>query len=145
MPIYDYDCAACGRRFEVIHGVHADGPSVCELCGGGPVRKAVTAAAVHYRGSGWAKKERRSAGGSKAASETSSPDGGASDGTSSDGGGADRAGSDRASDDGAAAGGDKPARDGDASKKRSDTPGGASDPPRKSAADVPAPSSTKSD
>ena len=26
MPVYDYDCAACGRRFEVIHGVHADSP-----------------------------------------------------------------------------------------------------------------------
>ena len=30
-----------------------------ELCGGGPVRKAITAAAVHFKGSGWAKKERR--------------------------------------------------------------------------------------
>ena len=84
MPIYDYDCAACGRRFEVIHGVHAEGPTACELCGGGPVRKAVTAAAVHYRGSGWAKKERRSAASSKApaetATETSGSDGAASDG-----------------------------------------------------------------
>ena len=26
MPAYDYDCAACGRRFEVIHGVHAERP-----------------------------------------------------------------------------------------------------------------------
>jgi putative FmdB family regulatory protein len=59
MPAYDYDCAACGRRFEVTHGVHADGPTTCPLCGKGPVRKAITAAAIHYRGSGWAKKERR--------------------------------------------------------------------------------------
>ena len=59
MPAYDYDCAACGRRFEVIHGVHADGPTTCPLCGKGPVRKAISAAAVHYKGSGWAKKERR--------------------------------------------------------------------------------------
>jgi putative FmdB family regulatory protein len=59
MPAYDYDCAACGRRFEVIHGVHADPPSSCPLCGKGPIRKAISAAAVHYKGSGWAKKERR--------------------------------------------------------------------------------------
>ena len=26
MPAYDYDCAACGRRFEVIHGVHVRRP-----------------------------------------------------------------------------------------------------------------------
>ena len=70
MPAYDYDCAACGRRFEVIHGVHVPGPTSCPLCGSGPVRKAITAAAVHYRGSGWAKKERRSGAGSEASKTT---------------------------------------------------------------------------
>ena len=59
MPLYDYDCANCGRRFEVIHGVHADPPAACPLCGGGPVKKAIQAPAVHFKGSGWAKKERR--------------------------------------------------------------------------------------
>jgi putative FmdB family regulatory protein len=59
MPLYDYDCAACGRRVEVVHGVHAPGPTHCPNCGSGPLRKAITAAAVHYKGSGWAKKERR--------------------------------------------------------------------------------------
>jgi putative FmdB family regulatory protein len=59
VPLYDYDCANCGRRFEVIHGVHADPPASCPLCGGGPVKKAIQAPAVHFKGSGWAKKERR--------------------------------------------------------------------------------------
>jgi putative FmdB family regulatory protein len=59
MPLYDYDCAACRRRFEVIHGVHTEGPEVCPICGSGPIRKAISAAAVHFKGSGWAKKERR--------------------------------------------------------------------------------------
>jgi putative FmdB family regulatory protein len=68
MPLYDYDCSACGRRFEAIHGVHAEPPTVCPLCGSGPVRKAITAPAVHYKGSGWAKKERRTAARSKDAS-----------------------------------------------------------------------------
>ncbi len=58
MPAYDYDCAACGSRFEVIHGVHAERPTTCPLCGGGPIRKAISAPAIHYKGSGWAKKER---------------------------------------------------------------------------------------
>lgn len=65
MPLYDYDCSACGRRFEVIHGVDADPPASCPLCGSGPVRKAFAAPAVHFKGSGWAKKERRSAARSK--------------------------------------------------------------------------------
>jgi putative FmdB family regulatory protein len=59
MPLYDYDCTACGRRIEVVHGVHAPGPTHCPNCGGGPLKKAITAPAVHFKGSGWAKKERR--------------------------------------------------------------------------------------
>ena len=92
MPVYDYDCASCGRRFEVVHGVHADGPTTCPLCGKGPVRKAISAAAVHYKGSGWAKKERRAtatSGSSKTTADVGSgSDGNAkSDGSSkSDGG-----------------------------------------------------------
>ncbi len=72
MPLYDYDCAACGRRVEVVHGVHAPGPAHCPNCGGGPMRKAISAAAVHFKGSGWAKKERRAsiAAGTKTAGET---------------------------------------------------------------------------
>ncbi len=80
MPLYDYDCATCGRRFEVIHGVHADPPAACPLCGGGPVKKAITAASVHYRGTGWAKKERRAAikTGAPSKSEDGSTDSGSS-------------------------------------------------------------------
>ena len=73
MPLYDYDCLACGRRIEVIHGVHAPGPSHCPNCGSGPLRKAISAPAVHFRGSGWAKRDRRAtvtAGAAKAAGDS---------------------------------------------------------------------------
>ena len=59
MPLYDYDCASCGERFEVLRGVHDAAPSSCVLCGGGPLKKAFTTPAIHFKGSGWAKKERR--------------------------------------------------------------------------------------
>jgi len=77
VPLYDYDCAACGRRFEVIHGVHDGPPEHCPLCGSGPVRKAFAAPAVHFKGSGWAKKERRAAVKSRSSGDgdTSSSDG----------------------------------------------------------------------
>ena len=42
MPLYDYDCANCGQRFEVLRGVHADEPTECQLCGGGPIKKAAS-------------------------------------------------------------------------------------------------------
>lgn len=80
MPLYDYDCAACGRRFEVVHGVHAERPTVCPICGSGPIRKAISAPAVHFKGSGWAKKERRATathGTPRASGEGSSSEGGA--------------------------------------------------------------------
>lgn len=79
MPLYDYDCSACGRRFEVVHGLHAERPTVCPICGKGPIRKAISAAAVHYKGTGWAKKERRATatpGTSKASGEGSSSESG---------------------------------------------------------------------
>jgi len=87
LPLYDYDCAACGRRFEVIHGVHGDPPAACPLCGGGPVRKAITAASVHYKGTGWAKKERRAAVKSSASrGDEGSADAGSSRGESGESG-----------------------------------------------------------
>src|SRR5687768_5596366 len=75
MPLYDYDCSACGRRFETLQGRHDDPPTVCPLCGSGPVRKAFAAPAVHFKGSGWAKKERRAKPASTAASAGEGGDG----------------------------------------------------------------------
>jgi putative FmdB family regulatory protein len=82
MPLYDYDCSACGRRFEVVHGVHAEGPTVCPICGSGPIRKAIAAPAVHFKGTGWAKKERRATvtpGSSKPSADASSESGSKAD------------------------------------------------------------------
>jgi len=82
MPLYDYDCLACGRRIEVIHGVHAPGPAHCPNCGQGPMRKAITAPAVHFKGSGWAKRDRRAtvtAGAARAAGDTPAPSDGDAD------------------------------------------------------------------
>jgi putative FmdB family regulatory protein len=79
MPLYDYDCAACGRRVEVVHGVYAPGPTHCPNCGSGPLRKAITAAAVHFKGSGWAKKERRATAGTKSPGETAAAESDAKD------------------------------------------------------------------
>jgi putative FmdB family regulatory protein len=60
MPIYEYVCAACGERVEVIHGIHGPGPETCAACGG-QLRKAVSAPAIVFKGSGWAKKDARAA------------------------------------------------------------------------------------
>jgi putative FmdB family regulatory protein len=58
MPTYDYVCHHCGHRFEVVHGVHDEGPKTCPVCHSNQVRKAFAPPTIHYKGSGWAKKDR---------------------------------------------------------------------------------------
>ena len=53
MPLYEYECQACGHRFELIQRF-ADPPAeTCASCGGGPVLKLLSAPAVHFKGTGW--------------------------------------------------------------------------------------------
>ena len=60
MPIHDYICANCGYEIEVMHPVHGHGPTTCPQCGG-PMKKTLAAPAVHFKGSGWARKDRSDA------------------------------------------------------------------------------------
>jgi putative FmdB family regulatory protein len=62
MPIYDYTCSKCRRVTEVIHGINDHGPKFCPECGAeGTMTKAFVAPTVHFKGSGWAKKDRSTA------------------------------------------------------------------------------------
>ncbi len=77
MPIYDYVCSNCKHRTEVIHGINDAGPRFCPNCGAeGTLTKAFSAPTVHFKGSGWAKKDRSSASSArtKAASASSASD-----------------------------------------------------------------------
>jgi putative FmdB family regulatory protein len=52
MPLYEYQCDACGFRFEVIQRF-SDAPiESCQSCGG-PVRKLLSSPAIQFKGSGW--------------------------------------------------------------------------------------------
>jgi putative FmdB family regulatory protein len=86
MPTYDYVCKHCGHRFEVLHGVNAPGPSHCPVCHKGPVHKAFAPPTFHFKGTGWAKKDRGAAS-RKAARDgaaASGADGGADKSTKTD-------------------------------------------------------------
>lgn len=54
MPIYEYVCANCARRTEVIQGMNDRPPKSCPHCGG-KLKKAASAPAFHLKGSGWYK------------------------------------------------------------------------------------------
>ena len=66
MPFYDYLCAKCGATVEVLHGIDEQQARTHEDCGGSLERQ-FSAASVHFKGSGWAKLERRESSGSTAA------------------------------------------------------------------------------
>ena len=58
MPFYDYLCAKCGATVEVLHGIDEQQARTHEDCGGSLERQ-FSAASVHFKGSGWAKLDRR--------------------------------------------------------------------------------------
>jgi putative FmdB family regulatory protein len=75
MPFYDYECTRCGATVELLHGIDDETKRAHEGCGGALERR-FSATSVHFKGSGWAKLERRGG-------ESSPAAGGSSGGTSS--------------------------------------------------------------
>jgi putative FmdB family regulatory protein len=52
MPLYEYECAKCGCRTEVIQRM-GDGPiGACSDCGG-EMKRLLSAPAFQFKGSGW--------------------------------------------------------------------------------------------
>jgi putative FmdB family regulatory protein len=52
MPLYEYQCDACGNRFEAIQKFSDPPLEVCPRCGGA-VKKLQSAPAFQFKGSGW--------------------------------------------------------------------------------------------
>jgi putative FmdB family regulatory protein len=53
MPLYEYECDACGERFEVIQKFSDAPPDTCAKCGKGPVHRQLSSPAIQFKGSGW--------------------------------------------------------------------------------------------
>jgi putative FmdB family regulatory protein len=53
MPLYEYECDACGSRFELIRKFSDPPLTVCPKCGAEQVRKLVSSPAFQFKGSGW--------------------------------------------------------------------------------------------
>lgn len=52
MPLYEYECDACGHRFETIQKFSDPPIEKCPKCGS-HVHKLMSAPAFHLKGSGW--------------------------------------------------------------------------------------------
>ena len=54
MPLYEYECDACGQRFELIQQRFSDPPpEKCAKCGKGPVHRQLSSPAIQFKGTGW--------------------------------------------------------------------------------------------
>jgi putative FmdB family regulatory protein len=53
MPLYEYECEACGKRFEKIQKFSDPLADVCPHCGKGPVKKLLSSPAIQFKGTGW--------------------------------------------------------------------------------------------
>lgn len=53
MPIYEYQCNACGKVNEVMQKFGADAPAACDSCSGGPMTKLLSRTGFILKGSGW--------------------------------------------------------------------------------------------
>src|SRR5215467_3423532 len=52
MPIYEYVCGSCTKKTEVIQRVNEPPLKVCPHCGG-KLKKAISAPAIQFKGSGF--------------------------------------------------------------------------------------------
>lgn len=75
MPLYEYQCAKCGERIEVIQRMSDPPPATCTKCGG-DMKKLISSPAIQFKGSGFYKTDyaSKSSSGSdsKSGSETKS-------------------------------------------------------------------------
>lgn len=53
MPIYAFECQACGHNFEVMQKMSEPAPTVCSACGKPELKKLLSAAGFQLKGSGW--------------------------------------------------------------------------------------------
>lgn len=53
MPIYAFQCAACGHQFDRLQKLSDPDPEACPECAAAAVKRQVTAPAFRLAGSGW--------------------------------------------------------------------------------------------
>ena len=53
MPLYEYECTACGHRFERIQKFSDAPADTCPKCGKKSVQKLLSSPAIQFKGTGW--------------------------------------------------------------------------------------------
>jgi putative FmdB family regulatory protein len=81
MPVYEYECAACGHQFEEWQKINDQPVKTCPKCSEDKVERLISQTAFHLKGGGWYSDLYSSKGkGSSGGSGGSSSEGGAGGG-----------------------------------------------------------------
>jgi putative FmdB family regulatory protein len=78
VPIYEYACRKCRKRFEYIQRMSDPPKRKCEACGGQTLERQISQTSFHLKGSGWYKDLYSSPKPAAGASEGKSEGGGSS-------------------------------------------------------------------
>jgi putative FmdB family regulatory protein len=53
MPIYEYQCGACGHTLETLQKISEPPLTTCPACGAEALKKLISASAFRLKGGGW--------------------------------------------------------------------------------------------
>ncbi len=84
MPIFDYQCEACGHTFDVLQKVGEGALRKCPECGKLKLKKQMAAPNFHLKGSGWYKTDFKDNSAKKDGAKAASKSGDKSDDKSGD-------------------------------------------------------------
>jgi putative FmdB family regulatory protein len=73
MPIYEYQCNACGHEHEALQKLGAEPLLVCPACNEAELKKKISAAGFRLKGAGWYETDFKSGNKKNVAGESSSP------------------------------------------------------------------------
>ena len=79
MPIYEYQCNACGHQLEALQKLGAEPLIICPTCNAAELKKKISAAGFRLKGAGWYETDFKSgakknvAGDSKPAEKSAEP------------------------------------------------------------------------
>lgn len=77
MPIYEYQCAACGHHLEAMQKL-SDAPlKDCPQCGAASLKKLISKSAFRLKGGGWYETDFKNAGRKKPGADDAKKSGGA--------------------------------------------------------------------
>ncbi len=75
MPIYEYQCQACGDEHEALQKISAEPLIVCPACSQPELKKKISAAGFRLKGNGWYETDFKNKSGSSSKAESTKASG----------------------------------------------------------------------